>query len=167
VYPSAAPKIEPDEVAESIVRVQEEILQNLSRAIRDVHVLGSSLRSELEEQLVLLAAKMAQRVIRRELSVDPSILAQLAREGIQALGDRQDVVIRIGRLPDRAQTDSLVQRIRDEYPETRIFIDDHRAPGACVVEAQMGRVDESLETRLDNVLQDVLGAHIDVVGSEI
>jgi len=148
-----------------MIRIQQEIIDNLACAVRDVHVLRSTLYSELEVQLVTLAAKMAQRVIHREIVSDPTILADLAREGIQALGDRQNVVIRIGPLPNPGQTQALVQQLQQEYPDTRVLIDDDRAPGACVVEAELGRVDESVEARLDNVLDDILDGQIPVAGS--
>lgn len=159
--PAPAP-VEFDRAA--VMRVQAEVLKNLSQAIRDVHVLRSSLNTQLESQLVLLAAQMARKVIHREISVDPSILTQLAREGIRALGDSQNVIVRLGPLPDTNQTEQLVQQIQDEHPDTRVFIDSEREPGACIVEAQLGRVDESVEARLDNVLCNILGDQLAIVG---
>lgn len=134
-------------------------LARLETAIEELGAVRSALASEMELQLVHLAGKIARKVVQRELAVAPEIVLELAREGIDALGEKGSLLVRLGTVVDEAATTEFVTRVSEKAPGCRIVFDPELPSGACVVEGQAGRVDESIDERLDNVMRGVLMDH--------
>ncbi|MEI7892485.1 MAG: FliH/SctL family protein [Myxococcales bacterium] len=115
-----------------------------------------SLRSELllqtEQELVELAAAIAKRVVGAELALDPTLLARVAREGIDALAGYDRVTVRIGSGVDEASLETIRARLRGRGARCDVVADPDLGPGQCIVETDYGRVDESLDRRLGMVL---------------
>jgi flagellar biosynthesis/type III secretory pathway protein FliH len=128
----------------------------LEKSVEDLSLLRGRMMEETEEELVALAATIARRVIGREISLDPEILLTLAAEGIDALGDRDRVVVRFGFLDRDDLLASMVERLKRRAPRCEVLQDPSLGPGQCVVESEFGQVDESVDTRLDNVLRALL-----------
>jgi len=112
-----------------------------------VRVLGRA-----ERDLVELSAAIARRVVGRELTVDPSLLAELASEGIDALGPKERIVVRLGEIDDDAAFEAIRARLTARAPQCQVIRDPSLPRGGCVVETEYGSVDESLEERLGNVM---------------
>ncbi len=77
----------------------------LKARIAEIAVAQARFRSEVlrasEGELVRLACAIAERVAGRELHTDPEIVLEWAREAIEALGAKEDVIIALA--PDLAQ----------------------------------------------------------------
>ena len=111
--------------------------------------------SRVERDLVELAGAIAERVLGRELTIAPTLLAALARDGIAALADRENVTVRFSSdTPDEARA-RLVEAINTRAPECKIVFDRELCAGSCVVESAQGFVDESVTTRLDVVMEQL------------
>jgi hypothetical protein len=134
----------------------EATISALEKSVEELSLLRGRLMEETEEQLVALAAMIAKRVIGREVSLDPEILLTLAAEGIDALGDRDRVVVRFGFLDRDDLLASMVERLKRRAPRCEVLQDPSLGSGQCVVESEFGQVDESVDTRLDNVLRALL-----------
>jgi flagellar biosynthesis/type III secretory pathway protein FliH len=134
----------------------EATIEALEKSVEDLSLLRGRLMEETEEQLVTLAATIARRVIGREISMDPEILLTLAAEGIDALGDRDRVVVRFGFLDRDDLLASMVDRLKRRAPRCEVLQDPSLGPGQCIVESEFGQVDESVDSRLDNVLRALL-----------
>jgi flagellar biosynthesis/type III secretory pathway protein FliH len=134
----------------------EATITALEKSVEELSLLRGRMMEETEDQLVTLAATIAKRVIGREISIDPEILLTLAAEGIDALGDRDRVVVRFGFLDRDDLLASMVERLKRRAPRCEVLQDPSLGPGQCVVESEFGQVDESVETRLDNVLRALL-----------
>lgn len=128
----------------------------LEKSVEELSRLRGSMMEETEVQLVTLAAAIARRVIGREVSIDPEILLTLAAEGIDALGDRDRVVVRFGSLDRDDILASMIERLKRRAPRCEVLQDPSLAAGQCVVESEFGQVDESVDSRLDNVLRALL-----------
>jgi flagellar biosynthesis/type III secretory pathway protein FliH len=128
----------------------------LEKSVEELSLLRGRMMEETEEQLVTLAATIAQRVIGREISLDPEILLTLAAEGIDALGDRDRVVVRFGFLDRDDLLASMVDRLKRRAPRCEVLQDPSLGPGQCIVESEFGQVDESVDARLDNVVRALL-----------
>ena len=102
-------------------------------------------------QLAELAAVIARRVIAREISLHPSLVFDLVREGLDALGKHDRVVIRLGRGLE-GQRAVLEQRLLDRGSRAEVRVEPQLAEHACLVETELGQVDESVETRLATLL---------------
>jgi hypothetical protein len=102
-------------------------------------------------QLAELAAVIARRVIAREISLHPSLVFDLVREGLEALGRHDRVVIRLG--PGfESQRASLEQRLQDRGSRAEVRVEAQLPLHACLVETELGQVDESVEARLGTLL---------------
>jgi flagellar biosynthesis/type III secretory pathway protein FliH len=134
----------------------EATISALEQSVEELSLLRGKMLEESEEQLVTLAATIAKRVIGREISLDPEILLTLAAEGIEALGDRDRVVVRFGFLDRDDLLASMVERLKRRAPRCEVLQDPSLGPGQCIVESEFGQVDESVDSRLDNVLRALL-----------
>jgi len=128
----------------------------LEQSVEELSLLRGKMMEETEEQLVTLAASIAKRVIGREITLDPEIMLTLAAEGIDALGERDRVVVRFGFLDRDDLLASMVERLKRRAPRCEVLQDPSLGPGQCVVESEFGQVDESVDARLDNVLRALL-----------
>jgi flagellar biosynthesis/type III secretory pathway protein FliH len=133
----------------------EAAIAGLERAIEEFAVLRTRTLDETEEQIVVLAAAIARRVIGREMTIDPGLMLALAAEGIDALGERDRIVVRIGGF-EESHLPAMLERLRRRAPRCEIALDPSLGPGECVVESELGQVDESIDARLANVLHAVL-----------
>lgn len=102
-------------------------------------------------QLAELAAVIARRVIAREISLHPELVCDLVREGLDALGKHDRVVIRLGQ-GFEGQRAMLEQRLLDRVGRAEVRVEPQLAEHACLVETELGQVDESVETRLATLL---------------
>lgn len=134
----------------------EATIEALEKSVEELSLLRGRLMEETEEQLVTLARAIARRVIGREIEMDPEILLTLAAEGIDALGDRDKVVVRFGFLDRDDLLSSMVERLKRRAPRCEVLQDPSLGAGQCVVESEFGQVDESVDARLDNVMRALL-----------
>ncbi len=102
-------------------------------------------------QLAELAAVIARRVIAREISLHPELVFGLVREGLEALGKHDRVLVRLGS-GFETQRSSLEQRLLDRGSRAEVRVEAQLPEHACLVETELGQVDESVETRLGTLL---------------
>jgi hypothetical protein len=130
-----------------------EALAALRQALTDIGSLREVIFSQTEHQLVELAVTIARQVLARELATDPTVLVGLAREGIKALDERDKIVVRFGASLDDELVHDFTDALRKDAPRCEVVLDPALGPRECVVETELGRVDESVETRLYHVLE--------------
>lgn len=102
-------------------------------------------------QLAELAAVIARRVIAREISLHPELVFDLVREGLEALGKHDRVVVRLGQGFESQRT-ALEQRLLDRGSRAEVRVESQLPEHTCLVETDLGQVDESVETRLATLL---------------
>ena len=103
-------------------------------------------------QLAALATIIARRVIARELALAPEIVEDLVREGLEALSDQDKIRVRVGR-GFQGAVDGLERQLAVRGNEFRIFVEDALGDYDCIVETELGQVDESVEKRLEKLLE--------------
>ncbi|HYQ14668.1 MAG TPA: FliH/SctL family protein [Polyangiaceae bacterium] len=131
--------------------VDPEILHAFEEA---VELLGHERQRVFEQtasQLAELAAVIARRVIAREISLHPQLVFGLVREGLEALGKHDRVLVRLGQ-GFETQRAALEQRLLDRGSRAEVRIEPQLPEHACLVETELGQVDESVETRLATLL---------------
>ncbi|HYP88528.1 MAG TPA: FliH/SctL family protein, partial [Polyangiaceae bacterium] len=87
-----------------------------------------------------------------EISLNPQIVAGLVNEGLSALGAHDRVLVRIGSAFAAARA-NLEQRLADRGAHAEVRLDQTLTEYGCVVETELGRVDESIESRISTLLQ--------------
>jgi flagellar assembly protein FliH len=103
-------------------------------------------------QLATLAATIARRVIARELAIAPDVLLNLVREALDALSDQSELRVRVGRGFSGA-VDGLERNLATRVDKLRVDVDPTLEDYACIVETELGQVDESIERRLEKLLE--------------
>ena len=103
-------------------------------------------------QLGELATIIARRVIAHEISLNPNIVSGLVQEGLSALGAHDRVLVRIGGAFREARS-NLEKRLSDRGAHAEVRLDESLSLYGCIVETELGRVDESVEARIATLLQ--------------
>ncbi|HLK35891.1 MAG TPA: FliH/SctL family protein [Polyangiaceae bacterium] len=151
--PSHPPTIHAAFVVNGHVARMNDLLERLAASIELLATERARIAKRAEPQLVQLAGAIARRVLGREVALDPALLADLAAEGLQVLGEKEKLVVRIGPLDDAAAVENIRARLAARAPHAKLVVDPALEPGGCVVEGEHGSVDESLEERLGHVMK--------------
>lgn len=129
-----------------------DLLAGLIEAVEQLARTRSEVLDATAGQLAELATLIARRVIAHELSVSPDVVEGLVREGLDALGEHDRVSIRVGS-GFGAAIEPMKQRLSANGQSVAVRVDAGLADFACVVETELGVVDESIEARLASLLQ--------------
>jgi flagellar biosynthesis/type III secretory pathway protein FliH len=121
-------------------------------AIEEMATTRSKVLEAAARELATLAAIIARRVIARELLLAPEILEDLVHEALEALSERDRIVVRVGRGFQHA-VDGLEQKLAVRGNEFRVLVEDGLGDYDCIVETELGQVDESVEKRLEKLLE--------------
>lgn len=112
----------------------------------------SELEGEVERALVELATRVAGSLVRHAYALQPELVAKLAREAIDSLGDRpRSVELRL-----HPEDLDAVEPLLKCPPGTRLVADSALARGDLRVHAEDVRLDARLSTRLDQLLPRLL-----------
>lgn len=129
-----------------------DLLAGLIDAVEQLSRTRSEVLDATAGQLAELATLIARRVIAHELSVSPEVVEGLVREGLDALGEHDRVSIRVGS-GFGAAIEPMKQRLSSNGQNVAVRVDPALSDFACVVETELGVVDESIEARLTSLLQ--------------
>lgn len=151
--PEAFPVAEPHPITASVAvpTVDPELTQAFEDALELLTQERQRVFEQTASQLAELAAVIARRVIARELTLHPQLVFDLVREGLDALGKHDRVLVRLGPGFEQ-QRAALEQRLLDRGSRAEVRIEPQLHDHACLVETELGQVDESVETRLATLL---------------
>jgi flagellar assembly protein FliH len=138
--------------AELAARVQrlDAMLNVLSKPL-------SEMDAQVERQLLTLALTIARHLVRRELRVDPTQVIAIIRETV-ALLPASARNVRVHLHPDDA---ALVREVLAEPQAERawsVIEDPITSRGGCRVTTETAQIDARLETRLGEIIAQVLGS---------
>lgn len=145
-----AANLAPPEPPEPII--DREATAAFERAVELLVAERSRVLEQTASQLGELATIIARRVIAHEISLNPQIVSGLVNEGLSALGAHDRVLVRVGR-SFAASTAALEVRLADRGAHAEVRVDPNLGDYGCVVETELGRVDESIEARIATLLQ--------------
>jgi flagellar assembly protein FliH len=147
-----------DTLVEDLVpRAEEEAVSAIKSAIESFANERARALADAEKELVELVKVICRRVVLREVSLSSSVVEALVREGLLALGKNDRMVVKLG--PFFADAlDHIRENLRHQGIDCSVVIDPGSDTYGCVIETELGRVDESVETRLN-----VLFANLDTV----
>jgi flagellar assembly protein FliH len=147
-----------DTMVDDIVpRAEEEAFVAIREAVARAEATREQQFAESEGRLVDLAMLVARRVIAREISLEPGIVVGLVREGMAALGERDRLIVRVGTF-FRDMREELQQKLGTAKLRCEVVVDPSLGRSGCVVETDLGRVDESVDARLQNLIDALSNA---------
>lgn len=146
--------------AEGLAGGRDEVLLRVQKLDQILEFVGRPLKqldATVEEELAWLATEIARRLVRRELRAAPGEIVAVVREAVGLLPVASaNVQVRLH--PDDARLIREVLSLgRDDEPVWRIVEDQTLSRGGCVVNADLSRIDATVEKRLGAVIATVLG----------
>jgi flagellar biosynthesis/type III secretory pathway protein FliH len=131
---------------EGLAQAQAEVAPLMLRARRE----AQRLLDRAHHDIVALAVRIAERLVRRSLALDPEIVADIAEAAIAAAGPREELVVRLhpddlAALEARDCNGSALLRARCHL---RVQPDAGVGRGGCIVDSPAGSVDARLATQL-------------------
>lgn len=132
------------------------VLERLAGSIDEIASLRPRLRREAESDTIRLALAIARRVIRRELSVDPSALHGIVLGALEKLQGGETCRVRVH--PSQAAALTAMLETRGGVA-IEVLADPSREPGGVLLETDRGNLDASVDAQLGEIergLADVL-----------
>jgi Flagellar assembly protein FliH len=141
-----------DTLIEDLVpRAEEEAVLAIKAAIDQFAEERAHALALAEKELVELVKVICRRVVLREVTLSSSVVEALVQEGLSALGRGDEVTVRLG--PFFADAlEHISDNLHNRGIRCTVTIDPAVGPHGCVLETELGRVDESVETRLNVLL---------------
>jgi flagellar assembly protein FliH len=141
-----------DTLIEDLVpRAEEEAVLAIKAAIEQFAEERARALEQSEKDLVELVKVICRRVVLREVSLSSSVVESLVQEGLSALGGGDKVHVRLGPFFSDA-LDHISENLRHRGIDCTVSIDPAVGAHGCTLETELGRVDESVETRLNVLL---------------
>lgn len=152
--PSIPPPVIADKCTEcELAHLEAEAAKNSAREAEErLASVRRSVLIECEGELVRLALAVAERIVGRELSADPSLVASWAREAIDSLEGAGTTTV--------AASPDVAASIPDADFGAPMTIDESLPPGTCEARSGHGRAKVSADARLAAVAE-ALGVDVE------
>ena len=103
--------------------------------------------SEVEGEVVRLSLAIAERILHREASMDPLLLAGVARVALQQVGEGSEAVLRV----PPAELPAWKEVFRRRTDEVDVVEDERLSPGDCLLETRSGSVHLGVRAQLQEI----------------
>jgi len=130
---------------EAAARV-EEALALLNEAVKE----RKKIIKDSEGELLRLSLKIAEQIIRSEVSLHRDVSLNIVSEAIGRVSDREQIIVRVNREDAeylKRYKDRLAGMI-DGVKSFSIIEDANIEPGGCVIETNLGFIDARIATKL-------------------
>jgi flagellar assembly protein FliH len=125
----------------------EAAVQRMAQSVRDLAQLRPRLRRDAEADVVRLSLAIARRILRREMSVDPSAMQALAQVALQKVS-RQELS-RVFVHPHQAA--AVKTALESAGVRAEVIPEITRESGALVFETNQGLLDASVNAQLEEI----------------
>jgi len=139
------------------LQAQVDRLQSLMKSLTEPF---SELDQDVEAALLSLAVLVAGQMVRREIATDPEIILNIIREAVASLPIAARKV-RLQLNPEDARL--VVEHMSSPVDEGlwQIIEDTGISRGSCIVKTENSSIDATLEQRLEQIAETVLGEVMD------
>jgi flagellar assembly protein FliH len=132
----------------------EGMLRRIAQTVEELEQLKGSLARQTERQVVQLALALARRVVLRELTLDPDLVAAMAHVALARLGDGSPATIRLN--PEDYAV--IAAQRGEQWAGTSVSVlpDPALPRGGCLVESAFGVIDASVDAQLGELATALL-----------
>lgn len=136
----------------------ESDLAKVSEALAHALLATGSLRAqvvhEAEEDLLRLSVSIARKVMMRELSLDPGIVAGIVHGAVELAADEGEIVVRLNPEEYRVVAYSQeMQVLSRDRKRVTLKEDPAIGPAGCLVETARGTIDAGIEAQLEEIVR--------------
>ena len=138
-----------EEGQNSVAEKMKEALGLINGAVKE----KNKIISEAKSEILKLSLKIAEQIIRSEISLNQGICMNIVTEAIGKITDRDNVIIKVNRVDldyVKKNRDRLLEII-DGVKNLNIHEDTSVEPGGCIVETDLGYVDGRISTKLESI----------------
>lgn len=131
------------------------MLRRVAQTIDELTGLRATIARETERQMVDLALALARRVVDRELTLAPDLVAAMAHVALERLGEQTPATIRL----NPADYSVVIAERGEQWEGTHVSVvpDPAVTRGGCLVESDFGVVDASVDAQLGELARALLG----------
>lgn len=132
----------------------EAMLRRVAHTLEELSNLRKALMQQSERQMVQLALTLARRIVDREVTLDPELIAAMAHIGIKKLGTSNPATIRL-----HPEDYTVVARDGERWSGAQVTVvpDPAIARGGCFVESDFGCIDASLDRQFEELTRALIG----------
>jgi flagellar assembly protein FliH len=132
----------------------EAMLRRVAQTLTDLASLRETLIQQTERQMVQLSITIARRIVHREVSLDPELIAAMAHVALKKLGTSSPATIRL-----HPEDYTVVAHEGETWGNGNVKVvpDPGVSRGGCLVESEFGRIDASIERQLEEMSRALLG----------
>ena len=136
----------------------EEALSTLNQAVKQ----RKKIIKDAEAEVLRLSIKVAEQIVRSEVSLHRDVCLNIISEAIGRVSDREQLILKVNR-EDIEQVKKYKDRIAglvDGVKSFTVLEDSNVEPGGCIIETNLGYVDARISTKLA-IMEDALFRVID------
>ncbi|WP_425618300.1 FliH/SctL family protein [Anatilimnocola sp. NA78] len=114
-----------------------------------------------EDHALRLSLGIAERVIRRQIQLQPEITLDLVKEGLELAVGHEHITVRLNPA-DHAALGDRVLKISQHLArlgQVQVVSDPQVTSGGCRIDTEFGNVDQRIETQLDRIAQELGGSN--------
>jgi flagellar biosynthesis/type III secretory pathway protein FliH len=128
----------------------EQVRRHLEGLIRELETSRSEWYAKLEEEILSIIFRIAEKVIHREIQADASVQRSIIAEGLKKLRQDEDVVIRVSPSGFTALQEALPALCEHNGLMGRVTLQEDASvtEGGCVLETGECEVDARIESCL-------------------
>lgn len=144
-------------VDDRIAAQMQSALPALKQAVDQIAQSRHAWLAHWERQAIELAARMAEKLLRQELSSRPQATLTWVREALELAAGQSEILVRM-HPEDRAafgEQASLLAREIAGLGEVQVVADPMIARGGCRVDTRYGSIDQSIEARLARLVEEL------------
>jgi flagellar biosynthesis/type III secretory pathway protein FliH len=131
----------------------EAVRQRLEQLLAAMGQQRSELYNRIEEEILRIIFRIAEKVIRREIRADPYLQKAIIAEGLKLLREDEDVVIRVSPAYFEALQASLPALCGPQGVRGRVTLreDPTVTEGGCILETDQCELDARIESSLKRI----------------
>lgn len=126
----------------------EALRRQVAQSLSSIEQARAQLLAQTDRDLVRLSVAIAEKVLNRQVQVDPDALCGVARAALDRLGGKTALLVRV-HPDDHAALSAQLAGLAAKG--TRLVADGNLARGSLIVETEYGNLDCSLSTQLEEI----------------
>ena len=150
---SEADRIRRGSVEEGRAEGKEEAAQKIQEALATVNEAVKERKNiikDAESEILRLSLRVAEQIIRSEVSLHRDVCLNIVTEAIGRVSDREQIIVRVNREYWKRYKDRLAGML-DGVKSLSILEDSNIEPGGCIIETNLGFVDARIATKIKSI----------------